>query len=299
MPTHATINIFSLIIEKLRNGNTASLKEFSAHLSEHDFPKSERSILRYIEQLRKEFGLEIEYNISEKAYELKETNGFELERFLNLLQLTQSAGLPIQNKKSLAEISEFLLLENLISFQGIQYLKDILKAIQNRNSIQFLHFNFHTELSTQYKIKPILLKQYLNRWYVIGDIGKNEYRTFGLDRISDIVIDKKVFPKQNTSDIKKKFEQIIGLNYSVSEPIKVRLELSSLQAKYLKAAPLHESQYLELETIDTVVFVLHVIPNYELIQRILMMADQVKVLEPHSLKKEVHQLLKSTLALYK
>ncbi len=299
MPTHTTVNIYSLIIERLKHGKSASLKELSDYLSNHDLSKSERSISRYIEQLRNEFGLEIEYNIFEKAYELKETKGFELERFLNLLQLTQSAGLPIQDKKSLAEISEFLLLENLISFQGIQYIKDILKAILNRNSIQFLHFNFHTELSTQYKIKPILLKQYLNRWYVIGDIGKNEYRTFGLDRISDIVVDKKVFPKQNTFEIKKKFEQIIGLNYSDSEPMKVRLELSSLQAKYLKAAPLHESQYIELETKNTVVFVLHIIPNYELIQRILMMADQVKVLEPHSLKNEVHQLLKSTIALYK
>ena len=111
-------------------------------------------------------------------------------------------------------------------------------------------------------------------------------------------VEKKSFPKQNQTAIKKQFEQIIGLNYSESKPMKVKLELSSLQARYLKAAPLHATQYVESETEEKVIFVLHLIPNYELKQRILMMADQVKVLEPISLKKEIKQLLKSTLELY-
>ncbi len=299
MPTHSTIRIFSLLVEKLKANNSASLKEISEYLSTHDFVKSERSITRYIEQLRNEFGLEINYNPSLKGYELKEADGYEIERFLNLLHLSETAGLPIQNYKKIAELSEFILFESRVSTLGIQFLKDILLAIQQKKFLQFSHFNYHTQKTTSYRIQPILLKQYLQRWYVVGEIGNGEYRTFGLDRLSDLIIENKTFPKQNHSTIKKKFEQIIGLNYSDSEPMKVRLELSSLQAKYLKAAPLHESQYIELETKDKVVFVLHLIPNYELIQRILMMADQVKVLEPESLKSEIHQLLKSTIALYK
>jgi predicted DNA-binding transcriptional regulator YafY len=243
--------------------------------------------------------LEIVYSSIRKGYELKESDAHEVERLLNLLHLSETAGLPVQNYKKLLELSEYILFENRISSSGIQFLRDILFAIQQKFLLNFSHFNYHTEKTTSYHIKPILLKQYLQRWYVIGEIENGEYRTFGLDRLSDLSIEKKNFPKQNHSTIKKKFEQIIGLNYSDSEPMKVRLELSSLQAKYLKTAPLHGSQYIELETKDTVVFVLHVITNYELIQRILMMADQVQVLEPHSLKKEVHQLLKSTIALYK
>lgn len=299
MPTHSTIRIFSLLVERLKANNSASLKELAEYLCTHDFVKSERSITRYIEQLRNEFGLEIVYSSIKKGYELKESDAHEVERLLNLLHLSETAGLPIQNYKNLLDLSEYILFENRVSSTGIQYLRDILFAIQQKYFLNFSHFNYHTEKTTSYHIKPILLKQYLQRWYVIGEIENGETRTFGLDRLSDVSIVKKNFPKLNHADIKKKFEQIIGLNYSDSKPVKVKLELTTLQARYLKAAPLHDTQYVESESDDRVVFVLHLIPNYELMQRILMMADQVKVLEPKSLQTEIFELLKATLELYK
>ncbi len=134
---------------------------------------------------------------------------------------------------------------------------------------------------------------------MIGDIKEGEFRTFGIDRISELEIEIKTFVAKNAGEGRKKFEQIIGLNYSENKMEKVKLELTPIQAKYLKASPLHSSQYIESESRDKVVFVLNLIPNYEIVQKILMMSDQVKVLAPATLRFEVKKHLKATLDLYK
>jgi proteasome accessory factor B len=299
MATHATLHIYALILEKLSRQKSTSMSELKAFLESHELGKSDRTLARYIEQMRHEFGLDIVYDVGEKGYVFEKSNDFEVELFLNFLQLSQSTGIEIGGKKGMAELTQLVQFDTNLRLQGIENLRNILFAMQNKRYVNFKHTNYHTDKITAYRIKPILLKQYHYRWYVIGDIKEGEYRTFGCDRISELEIETKTFVAKNNKEARKKFEQIIGLNYSDSELEKVRLELTPLQAKYMKASPLHASQYIESETRDAVVFVLNLIPNYELIQQILLMGDQVKVLSPASLRFEVKKLLLSALELYK
>lgn len=299
MAAHATLHIYALILEKLSRQKSTTLSEMAEFLNSHDLGKSERSIARYFEQMRHEFGLEIIYDAGEKGYVFQKSNDFEVEIFLNFLQLAQATGLAIGGKKNIRELMQLVQFDTNQRLQGIGFLKDLLFAIQNKRYINFKHTNYHTDKITAYRIKPILLKQYQYRWYVIGDINEGEFRTFGIDRISELEIEPKTFIAKNAADGRKKFEQIIGLNYSENKMEKVKLELTQIQAKYLKASPLHNSQYIESESRDAVVFVLNLIPNYELVQKILMMGDQVKVLAPATLRFEVKKHLKATLDLYK
>lgn len=299
MATHATLHIYALILEKLRRQKSNSLQDLKAFLETHELGKSERTISRYIEQMRHEFGLEIIYDAGEKGYVFQKSNDFEVEIFLNFMQLSQSTGLAIGGKKNMKDLMQLVQFDTNHRLQGMGYLKDLLFAIQNKRYINFKHTNYHTDKITSYRIKPILLKQYQYRWYVIGDIQEGEFRTFGIDRISELEIETKIFVVKNAGEGRKKFEQIIGLNYSDNKIEKVRLELTPIQAKYLKGSPLHASQYIESESSEKVVFVLNLIPNYELIQKILMMGDQVKVLAPASLRFEVKTHLKMALDLYR
>lgn len=291
--------LYALILEKLSRQKSTSLQDLKAFLETHELGKSERTISRYIEQMRHEFGLEIMYDAGEKGYVFQKSNDFEVEIFLNFMQLSQSTGLAIGGKKNMQDLMQLVQFDTNQRLQGIGYLKDLLFAIRNRRYINFKHTNYHTEKITAYRIKPILLKQYQYRWYVIGDIKEGEFRTFGCDRISELDIEAKTFVAKNNKEARKKFEHIIGLNYSENAIEKVKLELTPIQAKYLKASPLHASQYIESETRDAVIFVLNLIPNYELIQQILLMGDQVKVLAPASLRYEVKKHLRSTLDLYR
>jgi hypothetical protein len=101
MPVHATIRIYYLLLDRLSRGNGASLKDLRIHLEEHDLPKSERSISRYIEQLRNEIGLDIVYDHAKRSYCMNKQSDFEIENFLNLLTLSQMTSMDLGNLKYL------------------------------------------------------------------------------------------------------------------------------------------------------------------------------------------------------
>ena len=102
-------------------------------------------------------------------------------------------------------------------------------------------------------------------------------------------------PKLNPA---KLFENIIGLTYSDDEPEEVILSFTPLQGKYIKALPLHKSQEIIKETEKEVLVKLTVIPNFELEQKILMMGDSVKVIEPSWFVDEIKLSIKKTLDQY-
>lgn len=112
-------------------------------------------------------------------------------------------------------------------------------------------------------------------------------------------IEAKTFPAKKNKEVRSNFEQIIGLDYSNGQLEKVRIELTPVQGRYVISSPLHPSQYVITETRDATVIALELIPNYELIQKILMLGDQAKVLAPASLRFEVKKMLIAVLEKYK
>jgi predicted DNA-binding transcriptional regulator YafY len=62
---------------------------------------------------------------------------------------------------------------------------------------------------------------------------------------------------------------------------------------------LHHSQKKTSKTKDGILYEYKLIPNYELVQAILRLGDQVKVIEPIHLKQEIKELLLQSLNAYK
>jgi len=80
-------------------------------------------------------------------------------------------------------------LEREGGLEGIENLKPLLAAIRECKIIHFSHYNFATEKTTQYVVKPYLLREYQNRWYVVGIAEKiKKLRIFGIDRITNLVV---------------------------------------------------------------------------------------------------------------
>jgi predicted DNA-binding transcriptional regulator YafY len=148
-------------------------------------------------------------------------------------------------------------------------------------------------------LKPYLLKEYQNRWYVVGLlVGLNEFRSFGIDRIENIEVLNETFKADHKLNPSQLFENTIGLTYSNNKLEEVILSFTPLQAKYVKSLPLHKSQEIVKETNKEVIVKLKVIPNFELKQKILMLGDQVKVIEPKWFAKDIKKVLKATLKFY-
>jgi predicted DNA-binding transcriptional regulator YafY len=299
MPAHATVHVYYLLLERIGKGNGASLKDLKTHLEEHDLHKSERTISRYIEQLRNEFGLDIIYDSAKRNYLIKKDGDFEIENFLNLLTLSQMTSIDLGNPKKWHEIQNVIQFDQIQRPKGLEHITDITSAILKRKVIEFEHYNFYTQKVTAYIIKPLLLKQYQYRWYVIGEIESGDIRTFGLDRLQKLRLESKTFPAMSNKAIRQKFDQVIGLDFSNEIPVNVKISSTPFQANYLKSVPLHKSQIIESESKKEVIFNYQIILNFELIQKILMMADQVQVLEPKELKNQIKHLLNKALKKYK
>ena len=63
--------------------------------------------------------------------------------------------------------------------RGNEYLELLLNAINQKQTVQFSYYNFVKEEKTIRRVHPYLLKEYRNRWYLIGKSElKNKVVTF-------------------------------------------------------------------------------------------------------------------------
>jgi predicted DNA-binding transcriptional regulator YafY len=299
MSKHGTIRRYTLEIEKIRRGQFPSFQEIKDYLFEHGFEIGDRTIQRDIEQIRFEFGIEIKYHRDKNGYYIDYENSLNIESFFRFLEIVNTAELLteslLESKDSLKHIS----FDTGGGLKGIENLKPLLKAIKDNRKISFTHFNFHTEKSRKYTLKPYLLKEYQNRWYVVGIIGGfNEFRTFGIERIENLEIKTDTFKPDKKMNPIEMFNQTIGLVYSENIAQTIVLSFTPTQGKYIKTLPLHSSQKILIDNEQECRISLEVVPNYELTQQILRHGETVNVIEPQWLKNEIMNILKRTLEKY-
>lgn len=299
MSNYATIRRYSLIIEKVGNNQFATFNEIKNYLLRHDFNVSDRTLQRDIKQLRYEFGIEIQYNRFKNGYFINEDLSLDLESFVRFFEIVNTADLLIESLKESKDTLDYISFEAQGSLKGIENLKPLLFAIKNQRIINFAHENFYEKTHSTHKVKPYLLKEYQNRWYLIGTIKPtDEFRTFGIDRISNLVVSETTFKPNSKKKASKLFEHTIGLTYSLGEVEDVVLSFTALQGKYIKTLPLHSSQRILMDNEKELQIKLKIIPNFEFQQQLLKLGDNVKVLQPQWLADEIKTVLTNTLKQY-
>ncbi len=173
---------------------------------------------------------------------------------------------------------------------GQQYIETIILAIKNKKVIRFKYQRFDTDKVQLHDIHPYLLKQYHNRWYLIGlhDYYK-DITTYCLDRFSGdpIVVD---IPYQDIGfNTREYFKSVIGIITSFEKPQKVVLQLTPRQAWYVITQPIHSSQKVKKKK-DHFIVELNVIPTYELTMLIMGWGPEVEVIKPVALREEIMEL---------
>ncbi|MEN8120993.1 MAG: WYL domain-containing protein [Bacteroidota bacterium] len=300
MSKHGTIRRYTLVIEKARTGQFPSFDEIKAYLNNHGFEISDRTIQRDIEQIRNGFGIEIKYNRDKNGYFIDYENSINTESFFRFLEIVNTAELLTESLHESKGSLKFISFDTGGGLKGIENLKPLLKAIKDKREISFNHFNFHTNNTSKYSLKPYLLKEYQNRWYVIGLIGKlSEFRTFGIERIEDLDVKTQTFVPDDKLNPTEMFEKTIGLVYTSNNLQKVILSFTPSQGNYVKTLPLHNSQQILIDNESEFRVSLDIIPNYEFTQLILKHGNTVKVIEPKWLVDEIKDKLKQSLDQYK
>jgi proteasome accessory factor B len=300
MSQQGVIKRYTLIIEKVRNGRYPSKKEIADHLNEYGFDLSLRTIDRDIEQIRYEFGIELVYDREKRGYRIDRENSPDISTFLKFLEIANTAEFIQTSLKESKESLKYISFAADNNLKGLEYLKDILYAIRERRIIEYDYRRFQNQKSRHHIIEPYLLREYLNRWYVIGKLnGTDDFRTYGIDRISDLKIPDKTFIYNEDENPSVFFQNVIGLNYTENVIHDVILSFSPEQADYVKTLPLHQTQEVLIDNEHEFRVRFQIIPNFEFEQVILMHAERVKVIEPEWLAKKIKKRLSKAASNYK
>lgn len=251
----------------------------------------ERTFHRIKATLRKDYGIIIKHSRTNNGFYLDEEKSMNIESFLSHMEILATAEQLSSNLNENNNSLSFVEFENKAAIETIPNFKNVLEAIQQNLPISFKHYSFYHLKEQEYTLKPYFLKQYQNRWYVVGETEKG-YRTFGIDRIENITIGTKKF-KPKTEEAKEKFSNVIGLNYVDHKLETIKLSFHISQKPYLVSLPLHGSQK-EVNPVNENSFdiELRIHPNFEFRQQILKYGSLVKVVKPKWLAEEIKEELR-------
>ncbi|MEN9909252.1 MAG: hypothetical protein RLZZ540_2401 [Bacteroidota bacterium] len=289
----------SLLLAYLKRNPYKTKQDILDYFEDNDKGFNERTLYRLNETLARDFGIEIVFDYNNGGYFFDEENSSNPESFLSLLEILTTAELFSTNFKEKNSALSFVEFENKAAIEHLPNFKIVLDAIQQQLPITFRHNSFYHLKEEEYTLKPYFLKQYQNRWYVIGETEKG-YRTFGIDRLKDITIGSKKFKaKAKTEEAKDKFSNVIGLNYIDHKMEKIQLSFHISQKPYILSLPLHRSQKeINLNNCETFDIELLIHPNFEFRQQVLKYGSLVKVVEPKWLAEEIKEELKKAFENY-
>ena len=263
------IELQEYVIRKLGNEDISTDFEYSVRTFERD--KKDISTL---------FGISIQYNRKDKTYTIdeEEIEDQSVTRMMDAFSIHHA--LQEGNK-----LSPSVFLEKRKSL-GTEHIHGIIHAIQNLHIIKFTHKKHWEDFATQREVKPIAVKESQQRWYLVAWDKKDErIKTFGLDRISNLIITDTKF-KPILYNVEKEYQHAFGVE-TYAPVQKIVLEFSWQQGNYIKSFPLHESQHILEENGETVLLAIHIHTTNDIVMELLKYGSNVKVIEPISLRNEM------------
>jgi hypothetical protein len=184
---------------------------------------------------------------------------------------------------------------------GQQFLTAIIEAMRDRICFTMNYRAFWMDESLPMTIKPLCIKIFRQRWYVIGEnCATNQIRCYALDRIIDIQPSAAKFKMPRKFNPSEHFANNFGVAvYPGIKPCTVEIRAFGNKRKYLITLPLHASQK-EIETKDNYsVFQYYIAPTPDFIQELLTHGDEIEVLSPESLRRKITQKIEKMRILYK
>ncbi len=191
--------------------------------------------------------------------------------------------------------------EYSLSSLGMQWLELIYKAIIDEQSLEIIYQKFGSPPLDRV-ISPYLLKEYRNRWYLVGYTKETQYSSvYALDRMLNVVGSDKPYYKDPKFNREEYFRNSLGVfHFHNIQPEKVILEFYADHIDYIQTQPLHTSQKSVLNAerqclnVELTVFI-----TPEVKSLILSYGSGVKVLAPESLRDYIQSESAKTGDLYK
>lgn len=177
--------------------------------------------------------------------------------------------------------------------KGIRYFSPLFDSIVNKN-VQYVTYKKFGRQSDRREIHPYQLRQYNNRWFLIGYepamANKLPVVTIPLDRIEYLeTAEDIIYQEYRGADLDDYFSKVVGVSVNIGakeETILIRASYPA--AAYIETKPIHSSQAIKERGSDYLCFEYKLIPNYEFETILLEYSDECKVLQPSSLRKKIY-----------
>lgn len=173
---------------------------------------------------------------------------------------------------------------------GMEWLDTLYKAIVHETTVQLTYQSFKARQANDIIFFPYLLKEYRNRWFILG-LKKydKQIATFALDRIQKVeLLSSETFRKHKQFNAKQYFSDIIGVTRNAADtPTRIIFLANYYHAPYIKTKPIHPSQKIIEESKQGTTFSIDVIPNFELERELIGFGEGLKVLSPNSFVRSI------------
>lgn len=223
--------------------------------------------------------LEILQNINNGS-RVNEKFGYAIEKIL----ASYKEEFPESNTKRKIIQTDYV--ENPKGFENFDLL---FKACKNQYPVSFSHYSYSKREFKVLIVHPVLLKEFENRWYLVGYSEKhNSIRTFGLDRIYEAILLKRKFIQSDEKKINSYFKDIYGV-YPIDNQVKQEIKFMTYPkiTNYFEAYPIHSSQIANKQSNGSCYFTLNLIPSVELIRLFRAYANGLEIIEPDWLNDEI------------
>lgn len=173
--------------------------------------------------------------------------------------------------------------DSVKDLKGIELLSPLYDYIVRKQTLRIMYQSFNANEPTEYIFFPYMLKEFRNRWFVLGSKPDNEQIcNLPLDRIVSIEQVDIKYVENPKFDSEHFFDNVIGVSTNINNyPRKIKFWASEEQSKYIKTKPLHHSQKVWEERPDgSCVFMINVVINFEMFSVFMSYGSGVKVLSP-------------------
>lgn len=195
---------------------------------------------------------------------------------------------------------EILGFENNPYLKGLEHLNTLFNAILYEKVLWIGYQTFRNNEVEEIKMHPQYLKQYNNRWFVLGTHSKyTPVTTLAIDRIAFIKETNEETYIVSDIDFIERYDDIIGVTRGLEEKtLKIVLQANTSLASYMLTKPLHGSQKNGILDTNGLRFTIEVIPNYELEQQILSYGEAIKVVSPPAFATKIKERIQASLENY-
>ncbi len=178
--------------------------------------------------------------------------------------------------------------------RGLEYLDIFYLSIRKKQVLELLYKSFRAKSEQIIIFHPYLLKEYRNRWFILGHSNLQEpLMTLAIDRVYDAKIrHTEDFIEDKNFNPALYYKDVIGVTVNNADIETIQLFIDKEYAPYVITKPFHSSQKIIRKDNNGLEITIEVIPNFELQREILSYGEGIKVIAPEKLKKKIEEKLK-------